>query len=53
MTKKEKENVFDLTAALNNINPYLRHGFMEYIKGKSIKTQKQFDKYYKSYGALR
>ena len=59
MSKKKKEQevvvespVFDLESAMQNVNRYLRQGFTEYITGKKITTQKEFDKIYNTYKEL-
>ena len=52
-SKKKEESKFDLDEALSNVNPYLRAGFMAFIKDEKVTTQKQFDKLYNDYKEFR
>ena len=52
--KKDKEaESFDLNIALSNVNRYLKAGFIEYIDGEKVTSQRQFDKLYKEYKEFR
>lgn len=51
--KSETEEVFDLDKALELVNPYLREGFLWFIKDKTVNNQKSFDKELKIYGGFR
>lgn len=57
MTKKKEDkkedSKFNLDEALSNVNPYLRAGFMAFIKDEKVTTQKQFDKLYNDYKEFR
>lgn len=54
--KKEspkEDSKFDLEESLSQVNRFLLPGFRDYIADKEVKNQKQFDKYYKEYGAMK
>lgn len=56
MSKKEgkkETKSFDLDEALSTVNRYLLPGFLEYIEGEKVTTQKQFDKLYNDYKEIR
>ena len=57
MTKKKEDkkedSKFNLDEALSNVNPYLRAGFMAFIKDEKVTTQKQFDKLHNDYKEFR
>lgn len=54
MTKKSKtKKQFNLNEAIEEVNPFLRDGFLRFIKGEEIKSQKKFNELIKSYGELR
>ena len=52
-SKKKEESKFDLDEALSNVNPYLKPGFTDFIRGEKVTTQKQFDKLYNDYKEFR
>ena len=52
-TEKEGAVSFDLETALSTVNRYLLEGFIEYIKGEKVTTQRQFDKLYNDYKELK
>ena len=52
-TKKEVDSNFNLDEALLTVNRYLKPGFIEYIQGKDVTTQKQFDELYNEFKELR
>ena len=49
MAKKTK---FNLREALENVNPFLRDGFTEYLMDKKIKDIEEFNKYLRKYGGV-
>lgn len=51
--KEKKDKKFDFGYLLKDINPFLKAGFLNYIQGKTIKSEREFKKLYKKYGELR
>ena len=50
---KESNSKFELETALSTVNRYLLEGFLEFIKGEKVTTQRQFDKLYNDYKELK
>ena len=51
--KKKESKSFDLEENLSNVNRYLLPGFVEFIKGEKVTSQRQFDKLYNDYKEFR
>lgn len=52
-SKTESNSKFELDIALSTVNRYLLEGFLEFIKGEKVTTQRQFDKLYNDYKELK
>ena len=56
VAKKQKESTtttkskpFDLISELNKLEPHIADAFTLYLKGKEVKTLKQFNELYKQF----